>query len=79
MLIKYLVLGVADLAPVILLIGRVPAISLDPQGLQQTAHALQTRSWIDSKVNSQRCVKISLIILDLGLNFINAYGCEIRD
>jgi hypothetical protein len=39
MLIKYLVLGVADLAPVILLIGRVPAISLDPQGLQQTAHA----------------------------------------
>lgn len=35
MIIKYLVLGVADLAPVILLIGRVPAISLHPQGLQQ--------------------------------------------
>lgn len=38
MVIKYLVLGVADLAPVILLIGRVPAISPDPQGLPQ-AHA----------------------------------------
>lgn len=77
MVIKYLAPGAADLASVILLIGWVPAISLTDSSPRASELAQRQVQELILKVNSQSCVKISLIMLDLGLNFVNVH--EMRD